>query len=136
MKTAVVMMVLLGCDCDGVACEYVRTVSSGWQSVETCQAAIDRQIAVEHASYPLVAAHCEAQMPGNAPDPGARPASEALVAAVANPDASAGNNVRPFTAVRIQATEMVAVSLASVKVTTAWAGNWVAGGLVRRLSRL
>jgi hypothetical protein len=58
MTTIVVLMVLLGCDCDGIECEYVRTVSSAWTSVETCQAAIDREVATEKASYPLVTARC------------------------------------------------------------------------------
>jgi hypothetical protein len=128
MKTAVVMMVLLGCDCDGVSCEYVRAVSSGWRSVETCRAAIDRQIAAEQASYPLVTAHCALEDPEAAPEPLAPP-DEALVAAAA----TTANKAEPFVAARKQATALINGSLASVKATASWAGGGKAGKLVRRL---
>lgn len=59
MKSAVVILALLGCDCDGVACEYIRTVSSDWASVESCEASSDfRSVATGSASYPLVIARC------------------------------------------------------------------------------
>lgn len=59
MKSAVVILTLLGCDCDGVDCEYIRTVSSQSTSVEGCEASGDvRGMAPETASYPLVIAVC------------------------------------------------------------------------------
>lgn len=59
MKSAVVILALLGCDCDGVACEHIRTVSSDWASVESCEASRDfRSAATGSASYPLVIARC------------------------------------------------------------------------------
>lgn len=59
MKSAVVILTLLGCDCDGVACEYIRTVTSDWTSVESCEASSDfRGTTAETSSYPLVIARC------------------------------------------------------------------------------
>ncbi len=59
MKSAVVILTLLGCDCDGVDCEYIRTVSSQSTSVGGCEASADvRGMAPETASYPLVIAKC------------------------------------------------------------------------------
>lgn len=59
MKGAVVMLMLLGCDCDGVACEYVRTISTDWASIESCEASAGSQAAASQTeSYPLVIAQC------------------------------------------------------------------------------
>ena len=59
MKSAVVILTLLGCDCDGVACEYIRTVSSDWTTVENCEASSDfRKMTAVSVSYPLVIARC------------------------------------------------------------------------------
>lgn len=59
MKSAVVILTLLGCDCDGVACEYIRTVSSDWTTVENCEASSDfRKMTAGSVSYPLVIARC------------------------------------------------------------------------------
>lgn len=59
MKSAVVILTLLGCDCDGVSCEYIRTVSSGWESVVSCQSSSEFQSTARLAAqYPLVVAHC------------------------------------------------------------------------------
>lgn len=59
MKSTVVMLMLLGCDCDGTACEYIRTVSTDWPSVESCRSAMENQtVAADAALYPLVVAHC------------------------------------------------------------------------------
>ncbi|MGQ2906063.1 MAG: hypothetical protein ACT6RL_19925 [Neoaquamicrobium sediminum] len=58
MKSAVVMLILLGCDCDGVACEYIRTVSADWSSLESCEAAAGNEASFATESYPLVVSHC------------------------------------------------------------------------------
>lgn len=59
MKSAIVILAVLGCDCDGVACEYIRTISSDWASIESCEASSDfRSVATGSASYPLVIAQC------------------------------------------------------------------------------
>lgn len=68
MKGAVVMLMLLGCDCDGVACEYIRTVSTEWPSIKSCQAVAGLQArAAQMESYPLVVAQCVVDGSGAAP---------------------------------------------------------------------
>lgn len=105
MKTTVVILMLLGCDCDGVTCEYIRTVSSDWASVESCEAASDfLEMTTESLSYPLVIAQCSvdgddagsvditSHDPSNAATDGQADAGDA-VAAQAEPS-WAGSSVR------------------------------------------
>lgn len=61
MKTAIVLMLLMGCDCEGVQCEYIHAASTSWQSVEACRSAIDTQIKDAESRYPLVTASCQVQ---------------------------------------------------------------------------
>lgn len=61
MKSVLIVMTLLGCDCEGIQCQYLHTVSSGWTNVEACQADIEKQIAAQKASYPLLEAKCVAR---------------------------------------------------------------------------
>ncbi len=62
MKSAVVILTLLGCDCDGVACKPIRTISNDWASIESCQSSGEfRQRIKETAAYPLVVARCTAE---------------------------------------------------------------------------
>lgn len=62
MKSAVVILTLLGCDCDGVACEPIRTVSNDWASIESCQSSGEfRHRMKETAAYPLVVARCSVE---------------------------------------------------------------------------
>ncbi|MEZ2126952.1 MULTISPECIES: hypothetical protein [unclassified Sinorhizobium] len=67
MKSVLIVMTLLGCDCDGIHCQYLHTVSSGWTNVEACQADIEKQIAAQKASYPLLEAKCVARSDEQAP---------------------------------------------------------------------
>lgn len=67
MKSVLIVMTLLGCDCDGIQCQYLHTVSSGWTNVEACQADIEKQIAAQKASYPLLEAKCVARSDEQAP---------------------------------------------------------------------
>ncbi|AXS41421.1 hypothetical protein [Breoghania sp. L-A4] len=66
MKTALVVMTLLGCDCTAQQCEYVRTVDGPWTSVEACQAAMARQIAGQAETlFPAMTAICAHAIPGD-----------------------------------------------------------------------
>jgi hypothetical protein len=67
MKSVLIVMTLLGCDCDGIQCQHLHTVSSGWRNVEACQADIEKQIAAQKASYPLLEAKCVASSDEQAP---------------------------------------------------------------------
>ncbi len=101
MKSAVVILTLLGCDCDGVDCEYIRTVSSQSTSVGGCEASADvRGMAPETASYPLVIAVCS--LGGDDPAPpetaAAGNADAAADAQIVAPDAKAERGVRSLLA--------------------------------------
>lgn len=69
MKAPVIMLMLLGCDCDGAACRYIDTVSTDWPSMESCQSAVEARMPIpENAAYPLVIAQCAVEnAPADAP---------------------------------------------------------------------
>ncbi|UGX85837.1 hypothetical protein [Phyllobacterium meliloti] len=59
MKTALIIMTLMGCDCDAKICEYIKTADASWTSVENCRADLENQIRkTAGVSYPLVTATC------------------------------------------------------------------------------
>jgi hypothetical protein len=59
MKTALIVMTLMGCDCDAKICEYIKTADAGWTSVENCRADLESQIhKAAGVNYPLVTATC------------------------------------------------------------------------------
>lgn len=59
LKSAVVAMTILGCDCDQKTCEYVRTAERPLASVADCTASMKGEIARTRADYPLLVAICE-----------------------------------------------------------------------------
>lgn len=59
LKSAVVAMTILGCDCDQKTCEYVRTAELSLASIADRRANMRAQVARTNASYPLVVAICE-----------------------------------------------------------------------------
>ncbi len=64
MKTALVVMTLLGCDCTVQECEYVQTVDGPWASVEACQADVTRQISNRaDMAFPALTGFCTAAEP-------------------------------------------------------------------------
>ncbi len=81
MKTALVLMTLLGCDCDASQCEFVDTVDAGWTSVEACRADIGGEVAARGGVYPTLIASCDRQ----------------VWPAVASNETPAGQNARPAT---------------------------------------
>lgn len=56
MKTALIVMTLMGCDCDAKICEYIKTADAGWTSVEQCRA--DQENQIRQNDYPLITATC------------------------------------------------------------------------------
>ncbi|MEO9340425.1 hypothetical protein ABFT80_23720 [Mesorhizobium sp. SB112] len=136
MKTALVMMVLLGCDCDGVECQYVRTIPSGWSNIETCEAAIERQIASEQASYPLMTAHCGQQTPEPvAALPSQPDGAAAMHTATASSDdgPKATSEGWSLGRARKEAAKLVDGSVDSISGTIAWAGGGKVLDLAGRL---
>lgn len=58
IKSSLVAMALIGCDCDAKMCEYIRTADQQWASVAECEADIARRVVTQQDSYPLVIAVC------------------------------------------------------------------------------
>ena len=59
IKTAVVAMTLLGCDCDAKICEFVSETAPKWSSVAECHAAMPTEVrSRSELQYPLVTAEC------------------------------------------------------------------------------
>ncbi|HMF68059.1 MAG TPA: hypothetical protein VK602_10675 [Phyllobacterium sp.] len=59
MKTVLIVMTLMGCDCDAKICEYIKTADAGWTSVERCRADQENQIRQNiKVDYPLITATC------------------------------------------------------------------------------
>ncbi|MCO6178207.1 hypothetical protein [Ciceribacter sp. RN22] len=65
MKTAAIMMTILGCDDSVSQCHYIDTADQKWVSIELCHAASEQVLeGYSGASYPMVIAVC--QPPENA----------------------------------------------------------------------
>ena len=59
MKTALIVMTLMGCDCDAKICEYIKTADAGWTTVESCRGDLEKQIRQNtKVDYPLITATC------------------------------------------------------------------------------
>lgn len=67
MKTALIVMTILGCD-DGVnECAYIASPEQRWVSIELCHAASERVLdGYSNASYPMVIAVCQPPATGEA----------------------------------------------------------------------
>ncbi|QND51153.1 hypothetical protein HB779_04020 [Phyllobacterium sp. 628] len=76
MKTAFIVMTLMGCDCDAKICEYIKTADAGWANVQDCRADLANQIRkTAGVDYPLITATCTIK----AKHPSALVASRAIV---------------------------------------------------------
>ncbi|MBN9237493.1 MULTISPECIES: hypothetical protein [Phyllobacteriaceae] len=77
IKTALVAMTIVGCDCDAKLCEYIGETPAKWSNLADCEAAMKSQV-LRHKSfdYPLVSGVCRTVQ---------KPASK-LAAAPATPD--------------------------------------------------
>ncbi|WP_421916703.1 hypothetical protein [Mesorhizobium sp.] len=59
IKTALVAMTIVGCDCDAKLCEYIGETPAKWATVADCEAAMKSQILRQHNfNYPLVSGIC------------------------------------------------------------------------------
>lgn len=60
MRTAMVIMTILGCDDSTTDCQYVATLNQRWPSVELCNAVSEKELsAFANVSYPVVIAVCQ-----------------------------------------------------------------------------
>lgn len=61
IKSAIVVMTLLGCDCDAKVCDYLADAGPRWESLASCEADMKSQVLTRsHLDYPLVTAECRA----------------------------------------------------------------------------
>lgn len=62
IKTALVAMTIVGCDCDARLCEYIGETPAKWSSIAECEAAMKSQMLHErNFDYPLVSGICRAK---------------------------------------------------------------------------
>ncbi|MBZ9678477.1 hypothetical protein [Mesorhizobium sp. ES1-1] len=62
IKTALVAMTIVGCDCDARLCEYIGETPARWSSVAECEAAMKSQMLHQrNFDYPLVSGICRAK---------------------------------------------------------------------------
>lgn len=60
MRTALVMMTILGCDDSATDCHYVATINQRWPTIELCNAVSEKELsAFTNVSYPTVIAVCQ-----------------------------------------------------------------------------
>jgi hypothetical protein len=61
IKTALVAMTIVGCDCDAKLCEYIGETPAKWATVADCEAAMKSQMLHErNFDYPLISGICRA----------------------------------------------------------------------------
>jgi hypothetical protein len=59
IKTAIVAMTIVGCDCDARMCEFIRGEQPQWTTMAECETALKTRIVRDqHESYPTVIAVC------------------------------------------------------------------------------
>ncbi|NTF32189.1 hypothetical protein [Rhizobium skierniewicense] len=60
MRTALVLMTILGCDDTATDCRHIATMQQRWTSIELCDAESEKQLGnFANASYPVVVAVCQ-----------------------------------------------------------------------------
>ncbi|UXS01550.1 hypothetical protein [Agrobacterium tumefaciens] len=60
MKTALVLMTILGCDDSATQCNYIATSQQRWTSIELCDAVSEKELeSYANAPYPVVVAVCQ-----------------------------------------------------------------------------
>ncbi|ESY49995.1 hypothetical protein ACYG9Z_06805 [Mesorhizobium sp. RSR380A] len=78
LKTALVAMTIVGCDCDAKLCEYIGETPAKWATIADCEAAMKSQMLHQkNFDYPLVSGICRSK--GSA-------SSSQLVAAASRPE--------------------------------------------------
>jgi hypothetical protein len=78
IKTALVAMTIVGCDCDAKLCEYIGETPAKWATIADCEAAMKSQMLHQrNFNYPLVSGICRTK--GSA-------SSSALAATASRPE--------------------------------------------------
>lgn len=59
LKSAIVAMTIVGCDCDAKMCEFIRDEQPQWSTMAECETALKTRIVRDHhENYPTVIAVC------------------------------------------------------------------------------
>ncbi|MGX9115959.1 hypothetical protein ACWTU6_04575 [Mesorhizobium sp. BHbsci] len=59
IKTTLVAMTIIGCDCDARLCEYIGETPAKWSTIADCEAAMKSQMShARNFNYPLVSGIC------------------------------------------------------------------------------
>jgi hypothetical protein len=59
LKTALIAMTVVGCDCDAKMCEYIRATPPEWSTVAECEEALkSRAVRDADSGYPTIIAIC------------------------------------------------------------------------------
>ena len=67
IKTTLVAMTIVGCDCDAKLCEYIGETPAQWTNIADCEAAMKSQVLREgNYSYPLISGICRTAQPSDA----------------------------------------------------------------------
>ncbi|ESY53948.1 MULTISPECIES: hypothetical protein [unclassified Mesorhizobium] len=62
IKTALVAMTIVGCDCDAKLCEYIGETPAKWATIADCEAAMKSQMLhKKNFDYPLVSGICRSK---------------------------------------------------------------------------
>ncbi|MER9523858.1 hypothetical protein NKI96_09765 [Mesorhizobium sp. M0292] len=62
IKTALVAMTIVGCDCDAKLCEYIGETPAKWATIADCEAAMKGQMLHQkNFDYPLVSGICRSK---------------------------------------------------------------------------
>jgi|GEM_PF-1099833 len=86
IKTALVAMTIVGCDCDAKLCEYIGETPAKWTTIADCEAAMKSQILHQrNFNYPLVSGICRekgsassAELAAKASKPDLKPANRTV----------------------------------------------------------
>lgn len=79
MRTALVLMTILGCDDSATDCSYIATIKQRWQTIEQCNAVSEKELGrFINVSYPVVIAVCQDPVvtEAKAPDAPLKPPQE------------------------------------------------------------
>jgi hypothetical protein len=64
MKTALIVMTILGCDDNVSQCHYISTVNGNWPSIAQCDTESQKELPrFSNRNYPVVVAVCETSGP-------------------------------------------------------------------------
>lgn len=86
IKTALVAMTIVGCDCDAKLCEYIGETPAKWATIADCEAAMKSQMLHQrNFNYPLVSGICRvkgsasaSELAAKASTPDLKPASRTV----------------------------------------------------------